>query len=324
MAASWKKAFLDACTRRLPSGTFQANPYFPDLLNQPDLLVVPEPGRLISIHQYDFRDRFTWRHVLGAVEDVFELKTSIGPHVAAVAVLSRLQEQHDQRAGDMTRLLSNAFDAVIQAPEQDDAGADERWYARIVEARPQERLSHLWQSELAFQQQALSRPFSGEDYAPLVRPDTHAEAAAAVRDRVLHVIESQPTRSVRKDQLVESIKPQIGQLERPYRFHFDYVIDTREPRPPLLLDLVDGRNRGMRERLRYLMAKVRLTRYWTIPDGIAIRAADYRHLMVVNGNLAGPGHDPYRYVRALLSVGWAVAHEAQVERIERIVENEDL
>jgi hypothetical protein len=71
----------------------QKNPYFPDLLNQPDFLVVPQLGRLVSVHVYSPREKLTWRNVLAAVEDLFELKLVTGEStVVAGRCLRPIQE----------------------------------------------------------------------------------------------------------------------------------------------------------------------------------------------------------------------------------------
>jgi hypothetical protein len=52
----------------------QQRPYFPDLLNQPDLLVVPEIRRLIAVYVYTSRRQMSWYSSLAALEDLFEVK----------------------------------------------------------------------------------------------------------------------------------------------------------------------------------------------------------------------------------------------------------
>jgi hypothetical protein len=44
-----------------------------------------------------------------------------------------------------------------------------------------------------------------------------------------------------------------------------------------------------------------------------------RPLLVVEGNLAGPDHDPYRYVRSLVSVGWELMSADAVNEIQRVL-----
>src|SRR5689334_13250173 len=67
----------------------QKNPYFPDLLNQPDFLVVPQLGRLVSVSVYFPQERMSWRSVLAAVEDLFELKLVTGESTVVVGFLAR-------------------------------------------------------------------------------------------------------------------------------------------------------------------------------------------------------------------------------------------
>jgi len=82
-------ALLSMVTRGLEPGSFQRRPYLPDLLNQPNLLLIPRPGRLVAIYVYDFGTRITWHSALGALEDLFELKTAVGIQVVAIAVIVR-------------------------------------------------------------------------------------------------------------------------------------------------------------------------------------------------------------------------------------------
>lgn len=67
-----KKA-VEATATQEPHVLLQRNPFFPDLLNQPDVLLVPELGRLVAIYVYTPTQAISWRTVLPAIEDLFEL-----------------------------------------------------------------------------------------------------------------------------------------------------------------------------------------------------------------------------------------------------------
>src|SRR5258707_3382477 len=101
-----KDRILQSLIDQLPSGSFQRNPYFPNLLNQPDLLVAPEPGKIVAVFLYGRGQRPTWRSALAALEDLFEVKLQIGQSTAAMAVdLSEFTD--DFYHEDMRRLFRN-------------------------------------------------------------------------------------------------------------------------------------------------------------------------------------------------------------------------
>lgn len=309
-----KDALIAEIAARLPDGSFQERPYFPNLLNQPALLFIPEPGKLATIHFYDFSERVTWHSTLGALEDLFELKTIVGPLTKAVAIVMR-PERTVGDADDMIRLLANSFDAFLPYQGPDSRQAAAGLIGGIADARVRDSLSDLWLAEAKYQRAALSRGFDQDDYAPLV--DTRRDQTPASRNlkgRVFELLRDTFREPVSEGRMVESIKSSMGHLQKTYRFKFDFMVSTH---PPMVVDVVEGKRSGMRERLRYMMAKARLIRYWISADGITSRQPDYRPLALVSGTLAGPDHDPYRYVRALLSVGWEVAHEQGIGRILR-------
>jgi len=76
---------------------------------------------------------------------------------------------------------------------------------------------------------------------------------------------------------------------------------------------------GSREKLRYLMVKARMLRYRVDDGRLRSRAADFRPILIVDGNLSGPDHDPYRYVRALLSVGWEIFATDQIDLLAEML-----
>lgn len=81
-----KELLLSMLVEEMGAGTFQKRPYFPDMLHQPDLLVVPEAGKIAAVSLYEFGKRISWRSALAAMEDLFEVKLYIGPHTVAIGV----------------------------------------------------------------------------------------------------------------------------------------------------------------------------------------------------------------------------------------------
>ena len=71
------------------------------------------------------------------------------------------------------------------------------------------------------------------------------------------------------------------------------------------------------------MTKARFTSYEPVtyepnePFRLFPRQEPLRRVLLVDGNLAGPKHDPYRYIRALVSVGWEI-EKAETEVLPRL------
>jgi len=156
-----KDRILQSLTDQLPSGSYQTNPYFPNLLNQPDLLITPAPGRLIAVFLYT--RRLTWRSALASLEDVFESKLDIGRNTVAAAY-DLSESSHEFVNDDMTRLLQNTFDVFSHLDfwKSDISGG--RFWDTMQSSSSRQNLFHLWDMEKEFVQGALRR-FSREKRA---------------------------------------------------------------------------------------------------------------------------------------------------------------
>jgi hypothetical protein len=317
--ASIRNAVLATITESLEPGSFQIRPFFPNLLNQPDLLIVPTPGRLTAIYVYDFGDRISWRAVLGAVEDLFELKTTVGAHAIAVAILIGIGEQTNQTR-DIVNVIMNTFDAALPIDEGNATRPLIR-AQRISRAELRASTQQLWLEETYYARKHALRRFSERDLAPLIDLEWPGQDRGHVRDRVFNLLQRASGAPVVQGGYIESIKPYIGGLQRAYRFKFDFVVEA--PRPKVV-DIVPRGRSGIRDKVRYLMAKARLIRYRFSPDGLFATVPDYRPILVITDNLRGPNHDPYRYVRALFLVGWQIARQDQSQRISGFITDEDL
>ncbi len=104
---------------RTPHHLIQKNPFFPDLLNQPEFLIVPEAGRLVALYVYTPRRHLSWRRVLAMAEDLFEIKIATGE---STVVAGFLVPQSDIGNSDTVyfALLNNLFDffALVDAGDE--------------------------------------------------------------------------------------------------------------------------------------------------------------------------------------------------------------
>jgi hypothetical protein len=318
-----KQKILSYISRTLEPNSFQSNPYLPNLINQPDLLIVPSAGRLIAFYLYDFSNCITWRLALGAIEDVFELKTAVGPDIRAVALIVTAVQQEAAstvRREDMLRLIVNTFDFAEQLTEGElnDHVSVERW----ISVRPRTNLVDLWRAEVQYQAEALRRNYRESELHALIDVDRRPSdrAKQSIREDFQEQIRFL-NRPVERDVLVPNAKAALAQLSRNYSFEFDLRVETL---PPTLVDFLKSDRFGMREKLRYYLAKARLIRYWIDQGHVRQREPDFASLLVVDGNICGPDHDPFRYLRMLVSVGWRLARPDDYERIAGLLANADV
>src|SRR5579863_8763882 len=258
--AKQPNALIAAFTRNLQPDTFQVRPYFPNLLNQPELLIVPEQGRLIAVYVYNINKLLTWHSALGSLEDLFELKTTVGPHCAAVAIILGMDETSGESA-DATALIQNTFDFAFVRDEVSSPAL----LRQVIGARPDQRLHNLWVQEIQYQQTQAYRGFRATDFAPLVHPEPTAGTGGLEDEKTRTRRSLQRRGRVENNHYVGNIKSEVARLPRPYSFRFDFKVNTI---PPVLVDMFLGKRDGLRTRIRYLMAKARLMRYIIGSDGI--------------------------------------------------------
>jgi hypothetical protein len=98
---------------------------------------------------------------------------------------------------------------------------------------------------------------------------------------------------------------------------------SREP-IEVPIQVVRVRGHASRDVLRYLMTKARLMRYRGEGGRLERLRNRVRPLLVVEGNLAGPDHDPFRYVRSLVSVGWEVVSAEAASTFTRVLRDANL
>lgn len=107
-----KDKLLSSIIEKLSSDSYQLRPYLPNLLRQPDLLIVPELGRMIVVFLYSSSQVVGWRAALMWLEDLIEVKLEAGNHVVVIALV--VAEVDDVRPDDeVAMLLHNVFDSFL-------------------------------------------------------------------------------------------------------------------------------------------------------------------------------------------------------------------
>ena len=314
---SWKKGLVSRLIQGLDQNSFQTHPYFPDLLRQPDLLTVPAPGKLIAVFAY--RYHISWHTVLASLEDLFETKIHVGEHTVVAAFL--LPQPRQTAHADALQLLQNTFDSFQTFDQGADASAG-ALRAVVNRATPKAALNDFLRYEREQIQVSLRR-FSEIRYRPLVEQFRQSESPGRdLKDHVDHRLRALlGNREIVKQPLMHNVKGYLGELPRRYSFEFDFGVSSH---PDIAIEVMRSGRYGSREKIRYLMTKARLLRYEIVDDRLLPRPRAFRPLLIVDGNIAGPDHDPYRYVRALISVGWELLRIDELEELPRLVSHADL
>jgi hypothetical protein len=294
---------------------YQWRPYFPDLLNQPRLLIVREPGKLIAVYTYILRRRMTWQLALAALEDLFEVKISLGEKTIVVGIALGTSTRDDE-TGDMFGLLHNTFDTFLEANDSSSGELEQRLPKTIIDSTVKAELSPLWNAEREYIQASLKQ-FNERRFRDLVNREHKSTfergalvpfADSALREFGFEELEIEP--------LVVSVKTALGNLKGMHRLRFDFRIPGE---PATLIEVIQSGRYQSREKLRYLMTKARLTRYIVGVREIERLYQTPRLILFLDGNLAGPDHDPFRYIRALLSVGWTIIRVDQLDLFPRML-----
>jgi hypothetical protein len=303
---------------RMRHYSIQKNPYFPDLLNQPDFLVVPEMGRLIALFVYTPHQRLSWRSTLAIAEDLFEIKLATGESTLTAGLLfSSFPISHNESV--YLDLLNNLFDVFAVDDQNGETQARSWVVGRMTEAEPKADLFQLWRLERERVTRNVVR-FDEQKYIEFVDERMRSETTKAALIREMEdTLMTEPGIEAIEQFPVRSPKEALAGLPERNVFRFDFGL--RAPRPEGRTKVVDVAvldRYGSREKIRYLMTKARFVSYDFADARLFYRGDGVSPVLMIAGNVAGPSHDPYRYVKALVSVGWELEH-AYPEALRKVI-----
>ena len=170
--------------------------------------------------------------------------------------------------------------------------------------------------------QPFLQRFEEENYRELtVRSNAPVFKSAELKDSVAESLSRLTERRVVRHPRIRNVKGEIAHLPGRYYFEFDIGF---EGRPDIAIEVIQAGKHGTREKLRSLMTKGRLLKYEVVDNQLRPRAWPLQLVLIIDGNIGGPDHDPYRYVRSLLSVGWELLRVGRTERFRELIGNENL
>jgi hypothetical protein len=312
---SWKEAVVSDIVRDLPRNSFERRPYFPDLLNQPDLLIMPEIAKLIAVFIYTYH--VSWASVLGSLEDLIEAKLQIGEHTVVGAFLGLKNDEPDR---DTVEVLENTFDAFRVLNLEEDA-VREGLLGTLEKADRKNVLNNF----LSHEREQIRRSLSGFNethYQVLVQKERapEYEGREFEQSMLFRLKEVLHEADLIKEPHFPNVKGHVANLRQTYSFRFDFGIPGH---PDVAIEVVRASRYGSRNKVRHLTMQGRLLRYQVDGNLLRPRVRDFRPILIVDGNLAGPDHDPYRYVRALISVGWRILRADQLEELPGLIRHAD-
>lgn len=277
--------------------------------------MIPEIGKLIAIFAY--RYRVSWPSVLASLEDLVETKLHVGEHTVVAAFLV---PKRDGPYRDAIQLLENTFDSFRIIDLEADA-TDNRLARPLERSAPKAILRDFLAHEREQIRRCLVR-FNEAQYKALVQKEHASEYQGpkfeeSISRRLREVLR---VPELVREPLIQNVKGYLADLHHRYSFEFDFGIPGH---PDRAIEIIRSGRYGSRERIRYLMTKGRLLRYQLVDNQLRPRQRDFRPILIVDGNIAGPDHDPYRYVRALVSVGWEILRTDQLEELPRMIRHAD-
>lgn len=292
-----KKQVIDSLVRGLPKTAYEKEPFFSELLKQPDVLIVPAPGKMIVTFTYASPQRIGWPTALAWLEDFIEVKLNVGDYVVTTALLLAEFDEVGIRP-DVRQLLESTFDGFFLPQDWKPAFFDDALLALLASLQSKRAIGDFLHEE-RYQVAKSLHQFNAKRYAHLADKSRHPEFDPRELEAVVKRRLAGPeTHALVERPLVPNIKGYLGNLGKKYAFEFDLG------RSDVAIEIIRAEQHRSRGRIRSLMAKARLLRYEIDGGRLHAHSAPFRPVLVVDGNLAGPDHDPYRYIRALLAVGW--------------------
>jgi hypothetical protein len=308
------KSAIEAVASAFPPGAVEKDPSFPDLLHQPDLLIVPRPGRLIAVYAY-LLDSSGGHATYEAIEDVFEAKLVVGESTVVAGLLVGELVQYGKREF-LYSVLKGICDVFGQFEGFQQITQD--FVPLLRNSAPNDNRAPLWTSERTFVSMQLKR-FNEEKYRvvsdasnnPLFRG---LDGERRVLNMLRHVFAGEIGTKIEIEPSPNSLAVTLPSRSIT---RFDFLINGTP------IEFVSFEQRWVAQRVRRLMAVARLLRYQD--PARSMQSLPFRTVfLIVDGNVAGPARDRYRYVRALVSAGWEVVHLSQLDLLPQLIRHGEL
>jgi hypothetical protein len=328
---------------------YLVNPRIPEVLSNPNFLVVPRMGSLVTIAVQEIPAQKNWWSVtLALLEDLFEIKLSAGHQTFCTLVIisgeNEFSEWDSNR--DAFRLLQSFYDRVFIIPESMElvnSRLRQELHGLLEEPHANQNLDQFWLDEAVSRQSNYVRisglPFVQEilDSVQSERHEGHPEFEP-IRDKKAFIkqlaldIPRNTDLYVTQNVRALNIKEQF--IGRSYYFPFDLLVLPRrrqhieneiltsvdlsqifEDNGSLFNVLFGERgNFRNREKLRKLATYSRLISYEIREGNLQPRSNPPNLFLLLVNDIWGPEYAPERYLQMLVSAGWKLIRPGDLTR----------
>jgi hypothetical protein len=136
-----KKQIADSLGSDLPESRYQLNPFFSNLLKQPEILIIPKLGKMVVVFLYTSSQRIGWRSALAWIEDLVEVKLNVGEYVITTGLVFAESDKITMTL-DVRQLLSSLFEGFFLPDDWKHSFSDNALYERLVSLEQKNRKVH--------------------------------------------------------------------------------------------------------------------------------------------------------------------------------------
>jgi hypothetical protein len=300
---------------RLHVEDYQVDPALPDILVQPDLLVVPRLGSLATVTVARIPEPSKeWPFTLEIIEGLFELKLASGPDTVA-SILLLDSGNADFREQDAFQLLGRLFDLTYVLPVRAPINQIRDFVAQLVSSSAREGFRYLWDIERSVRQRNLSfiesRPYVRrllDEFGQSTRQEYSSPSSVSIEElrnrveqRLYQILDLSYT--IREQPRILNIKRHFLDVGEHYYFTFDFLLQNHLSS---IVQVIRGspKTYGGQQRLRELAIQATFVRYRSLGERLRLKPRWQSLNLVIDGDLLGPEHSPKRYLRLLIAAGW--------------------
>lgn len=311
------------------------DPKIPEVLVNPDFLIVPSPGKLVSLDiLFVPTQRSLWNFALENIESLIETKLATG--ISTVASVLLLYADEAPRFSDAITLLKHLFDHVIEVSITDPEYERKinRGISTLIDnPETNQRSRTLLELEGKLRPENFERLSNNTNVRRIFEQIANEEqevrdhVQVISEDRILDRVKEATNAEIVQKQRVFNIKQFFIHSFDQYYFTFDFMvrplslsnIPSNDPLDVYWLEELFGSGGSLNnivtikenrspnlQKLRRYATYARFTSYKFGFEWEQLEPLEQKPILnlIINGILKGPEHAPKRYVDMLLGAGW--------------------
>lgn len=335
---------IDEILNRSNIEDFITSPVIPDVLDQPDFLVVPDRGSLLAINicnvpQGNITNKSFWNFTLETIESLFEIKVAAGPETVVGLLL--FNWGITPRQNDAIKLLETLYDYVniVDTSNPELEYEIENFVNNILPIGPKLDLDYFWGQESSARRTNLNQ-FEDLPYVNrLFMENEQTDFGRPPRSNDLHQLKQEAFQQIESTEHINVIRnPRVFNMKQlfldtfvDYYFTFDFLagsqirdyeswhilngedLDDIFSTDGVLLNVIRG-NPGTYNNInliKRLATYARFISYQARDERLILRQIKPKLYLLIDGDVLGPRYDPVRYLRLLIASGWVPVRSEQ-------------